>query len=59
MSGGLRNRVSGTYQLRQTVLDSVDISELAMEHNLVISIGEGDPCTGRGRGGLDAEEGVQ
>jgi hypothetical protein len=59
VSGSLRNRVGGTYQLRQAVLDSVDISELAVEHNLMISIGEGNPCAGRGPGGLDTEEGVQ
>lgn len=58
-TGSVRNRVGGTYQLRQTVLDSVDISELAVEHNLMVNIGEGNPCAGRGRGGLDTEEGVQ
>jgi len=58
-TGSLRNRVGGTYQLRQTVLDSVNISELAVEHNLMVSIGEGNPCAGRGSGGLDTEEGIQ
>ena len=58
-SGSLRNRVGGTYQLGQAVLDPVDISELAVEHNLVISIGEGYPCAGRGRRSLDTEEGIQ
>jgi len=58
-SGSSRNRVGGAYQLGQAVLDSIDISELAVEHNLMISIGEGDPCAGRGRGSLDTEESVQ
>lgn len=43
----------------QAVLDPVDISELAVEHDLMISVGKGNPCAGRGRGSLDTEEGVQ
>jgi len=58
-SGSSRNRVGGAYQLGQAVFDPVDISELAVEHNLMVSIGEGNPCAGRGRGSLDTEEGVQ
>ena len=52
-------RVGGTNQLGQTVLDSIDLSELAVEYDLVINIGEGNPCAGRGRGGLNTKERVQ
>jgi len=59
VSRSLGNRVGRTYQLGQTVLDAIDLSELAVEHNLVVNIDEGDPCAGRGLGGLDAKERVQ
>ena len=51
--------VGGTNQLGQTVLDSIDLSELAVEYDLVINIGEGDPCAGRGCWGLDTKERIQ
>lgn len=56
VSRSLGNRVGGTYQLGQTVLDSIDLGELAVEHNLVISIDKGNPCAGRGLGGFDTKE---
>lgn len=59
VSGSSRTRVGGTNQLGQTILNSIDLGELAVKHDLVISIGEGDPCAGRGLGGLDTKEGVQ
>ena len=48
----------GTNQLGQTVFDSIDLGKLAVVDNLMVSVRKGDPCTGRGRGGLDTEEGV-
>jgi len=59
ISGSLRTRIGGTYQLGQTVLDPVDLSKLAVVYDLVINIDERNPCTGRGLGSLDAEECVQ
>ena len=59
ISGGLGTRVGGTNQLGQTVLDSVDLSELAVEHDLMVGIGEGNPCAGRRFRGLDTKERVQ
>ena len=44
--GGLGAIVRRTNQLGQTVLDSVDLRELAMKHDFVISVGEGYPCAG-------------
>jgi hypothetical protein len=45
--------------LGQTVLDAVDISELAVEDDFMIGVGEWNPCTGRGRRGLDTEERIE
>lgn len=43
----------------QTVLDSIDLSKIAVEYDFVISIGEGNPGAGSSLGGLDTEERVQ
>ena len=53
------SRIGGTNQLGQTVLNAVDISELAVENDFVISIGERNPCAWRGRAGLDTKECIQ
>jgi hypothetical protein len=45
--------------LGQTVLDSIDLSELAVEYDLVIGIDEGNPCAGSGLGSLDTKERIQ
>lgn len=59
VSRSLGTGVGGTNQLGQAVLDSVDFSKLAVEYNLVIGIGEVNPCTGRRFVGLDSKECVQ
>jgi hypothetical protein len=59
VSGSLGGRIGRTNQLGQTVLDAVDISELAVEDNFVISIDEGNLCAWRGSGGLDTQECIQ
>jgi len=57
--GSLGTVVGRTNQLGQTVLDSVDLRELAMKHDLMISVGEGYRCAGGGFGGLDTKECIQ
>ena len=57
--GSLGTVVGRTNQLGQTVLDSVDLRELAMKYDLVISVGEGYSCAGSGLGGLDTKECIQ
>jgi len=59
VSGSLGTVVGGTNQLGQTVLDSIDLRELAVEHDLMISVGEGYSCAGRGLWVLNTKECVQ
>jgi hypothetical protein len=53
------DRVGGANQLGQAVLDAVDVSKLAVEHNLVIGVCEWNPFAGRGRRSLDTKERIQ
>jgi hypothetical protein len=55
----LGSRTGGTNELRQTVLNAIDVSELAMENDFVVNIDKGNLCTWRGRGGLDTKKCIQ
>ena len=59
VSRSLGARAGGANQLRQTVLDPIDLRELSVKHNLVIGVGERYPCAGSGLGGLNTKECIQ
>ena len=57
--GGFGTIIGRTNQLGQTVLDSIDLRELAMKHDFVIGVGKGYSRTGDGLGVLNAKECIQ
>ena len=59
VAGSTGSGVGGANQFGQAVLDAVDVSKLAVEHNFVVCICKGDPGTGGGFRSLNTKESIQ